>query len=143
MTLKNQIVFTLNKFIVLTARPKKIKFQLLCQIEENDETTSFLFEQNLATSVENLPSIHDVVFVISSVDINMIGIKNKEREHNNNDLYRVWPSIYKISIEYVRIVERRSTILKQNVKKVRVNTNAKQSLTACKKQIISISSDNR
>ena len=95
------------------------------------------------SSVENLPSIHDVVFVISSVDINMIGIKNKEREHNNNDLYRVWPSIYKISIEYVRIVERRSTILKQNVKKVRVNTNAKQSLTACKKQIISISSDNR
>ena len=86
------------------------------------------------SSVENLPSIHDVVFVISSVDINMIGIKNKEREHNNNDLYRMCPSIYKISIEYVRIVERRSTILKQNVRKVRVNTNAKQSSTACKKQ---------
>lgn len=58
-----------------------------------------------------LPEVHDVVLVVSSVQMHVIWVEQQEGKQDNDDLYRFLSSIHKVSIEYVRVLSRRETIL--------------------------------
>lgn len=54
------------------------------------------------TFLYTVPQIDDVVFMVSSVEIDVIGIHQLEGKQDQQDLNGVFPSIHKVSIEDVR-----------------------------------------
>lgn len=57
------------------------------------------------------PEVHDVVLVVSSVQMHVVGVEKQEGKQDNDNLYRFLSSIHKVSIEYVGVLGRRQTIL--------------------------------
>lgn len=50
----------------------------------------------------HVPQIHNVVFVVSSVEVDVVGIHQLEGKQDQQDLNGVFPSIHKVSVEDVR-----------------------------------------
>lgn len=49
-----------------------------------------------------VPQIHNVVFMVSSVEVDVVGIHQLEGEEDQQDLNGVFTSIHKVSVEDVR-----------------------------------------
>lgn len=58
-----------------------------------------------------LPQVDYVVLMVSSVEIDVTRIDEQEWEQDDEDLNRVFASVYKISIKYIGFLQTRHAIL--------------------------------
>lgn len=52
-----------------------------------------------------------MVLVVSSVQMHVIGIDQQEAKQDEQDLYGAFAAIHKVSVEDVRLLRRRETVL--------------------------------
>lgn len=57
------------------------------------------------------PQVDYMVLVISSVEVDVIGINEQEGKEDDEDLNGVFASVYKISVKHVGLLHRRHAIL--------------------------------
>lgn len=58
-----------------------------------------------------LPEVHDVVLMVASVQMHVVGVQKEEGKQNDDNLCRFLSSIHKVSIEYVGVLRRGQTVL--------------------------------
>lgn len=57
------------------------------------------------------PQVYNVVLVVPPVQMYIIGIDQQEAKQDEQDLYGAFTAIHKVSVEDVRLLRRRETIL--------------------------------
>ena len=71
----------------------------------------YLLCQVIHKQRQHLPSIHDMVLMVASVQKYFVRIHEETREEYYSHLGRESTTVHKIPVEYVRVVNRRKTIL--------------------------------
>lgn len=64
------------------------------------------------------PEVHYVVLVVPSVQVHVVGVKQKVGEQEHYHLYGLFSSINKVPIKHIRRLGRRKAILRKQEKKV-------------------------
>lgn len=62
-------------------------------------------------SGESISEVHDVVLMVSPVQMHVVGVEQNEGKENDDNLCRFLSSIHKVSIEYVGVFRRGQTVL--------------------------------
>lgn len=50
-----------------------------------------------------LPHIHHKIFMVASVQVQVIGVDQKTHKQDHQDLHGIFAPIYKIAIEHIRV----------------------------------------
>lgn len=68
-----------------------------------------------ATSRSHLgsPEVHQVVLVVPSVQVHVVGVEQKVRKKQQDHFYGIFSAIYKVAVKHVRCLRRRKAILKE------------------------------
>lgn len=63
------------------------------------------------------PEVHYVVFMVSSVQVHGVGVKQKIGEQQDDHLHGLFPAVHKVPVEHVWRVRGGEAILKNNSNK--------------------------
>lgn len=58
-----------------------------------------------------LPQVNNVILMVPSVQMDIIGIDQQEPEQDEQDLQGVFTAIHKVSVEDIRFLRGRQTVL--------------------------------
>lgn len=64
--------------------------------------------------LHSVPQIHNVVFMVSPVEVDVVGIHQLEGKQDQQDLNGVFPSIHEVSVENIRRLDGRQAVLQED-----------------------------
>lgn len=67
-----------------------------------------------------VPQVDYVVFVISSVEVDVTRVDEQERKQDDEDLDRVFSSIHKVAVKQIGLLQRRHPVLWQSIRGLKV-----------------------
>lgn len=66
---------------------------------------------NFYSSYSYQPEVHDVVFMVSSVQVHVVGVKQQVGEQEHDHFDRLFPTVHKVPIKHIWGLRRRKSIL--------------------------------
>lgn len=60
------------------------------------------------------PQVYDVVLVVASVQVHVVGIDQQEAKQDEQDLDGAFPAIHKVSVEDIRLLRGGETVLSRH-----------------------------